>query len=110
MALRIFVNDELNELHNGLAAARALLRPGGVCAAIAFSSLEDRIIKRTFQNKELDMRKNMSLRLHRKVKDRSKGCGAWQEVGRQPVVVSEDEVKKNPRSRSAKLRIAQKVA
>ena len=39
MALRIFVNNELNELHNGLELANQLLTPGGVCAAIAFSSL-----------------------------------------------------------------------
>ena len=111
MALRIFVNDELNELYNGLSSAHAFLRPGGTCAAVAFTSLEDRIIKRVFQGKEIDLQKFMTLKQQRKGRERSQGNNrlGWKEVGKQPVEVSEEEVRKNPRARSAKLRVAQKV-
>ena len=62
MALRIFVNNELNELHNGLELAHQLLTPGGACAAIAFSSLEDRIIKRQFHGIDMNEKLNMTIK------------------------------------------------
>lgn len=49
MALRIFVNDELNELNHALTVGRRLLRPGGRLAVLSFHSLEDRLVKRHFQ-------------------------------------------------------------
>lgn len=84
-ALRIVVNDELEALKEGLKGAEKLLKPGGRLAVISFHSLEDRIVKQF-------MRKT-----------------TWQLVTKHPVRPSEKEIKENSRSRSAKLRIAEKV-
>jgi len=86
-ALRIAVNDELDALRDGLSAAIARLRGGGRVAVISFHSLEDRIVKTTFRDDE---------RLER--------------ITRKPVVADETEQAENPRSRSAKLRVAQRKA
>ncbi len=102
-ALRIAVNDELENLKKGLDAALGLLRPGGRLAAISFHSLEDRIVKRFFVE-------------HRGRMESLQGGGAvWNGVyprvriiTRGPVTASESEVKRNPRSRSAKLRVCEK--
>jgi 16S rRNA (cytosine1402-N4)-methyltransferase len=82
-ALRIAVNDELGALDRLLEALPRCLRPGGRAAVISFHSLEDRRVKRAFRNREV-----------------------WQEVTRKPVQAGEDEVRDNPRARSAKLRAA----
>jgi 16S rRNA (cytosine1402-N4)-methyltransferase len=86
-ALRIAVNHELEQLEALLAVAPRLLSPGGVLAIISFHSLEDRLVKRAF----LD-------------------AGIWQRLTTKPVVPSRAEMEQNPRSRSAKLRAARKVA
>ena len=116
-ALRIFVNDELNELNNGLEVAHAVLRPGGLCAAIAFHSLEDRIIKRQFHGQDMDAQFNMSVT--DRMRNPSVIHGAadiqplvrkrWHPVWKRPRLPSDDEVARNPRSRSAKLRAAIKL-
>jgi 16S rRNA (cytosine1402-N4)-methyltransferase len=85
-ALRIAVNDELGALESALPAAVAALKPGGRLAVIAFHSLEDRIVKR-FIRERPDL-----LPLTRK-----------------PVTPGDAEVAENPRSRSAKLRAAEKL-
>jgi 16S rRNA (cytosine1402-N4)-methyltransferase len=85
-ALRIAVNDELGALEAALPAAAAALAPGGRLAVIAFHSLEDRIVKR-FVRERRDL-----LALTRK-----------------PVTAGDPEVAANPRSRSAKLRAAEKL-
>ncbi len=104
-ALRIAVNDELDQLDRALPLAWALLREGGVLAAIGFHSLEDRRVKRFLA-------------------DRAKGCicppdmpvcgcGRTPEaalLSRRAIVPSEGEIKHNPRSSSAKLRAARKLA
>lgn len=88
-ALRIAVNDELGALEAGLDAAVRLLRPGGRLAVISFHSLEDRIVKWRFRG--------------------------WAEAGlvqvltRRPEQPRAEEVAINPRARSAKLRVAQRV-
>jgi 16S rRNA (cytosine1402-N4)-methyltransferase len=85
-ALRIAVNGELDAIRRGLDAAAARVRPGGRIVAISFHSLEDRIVKQTFRD---DPR--LSARTKR------------------PIAPSMAEVASNPRARSAKLRIAERV-
>jgi 16S rRNA (cytosine1402-N4)-methyltransferase len=88
-ALRIFVNSELDDLRKLLEAAPQLLKPGGRLVVISFHSLEDRIVKDA-------MREGAKL-------------GQYRLLTRKPVTASEDEVDRNPRSRSAKLRAAERV-
>ena len=85
-ALRIAVNDELGALRDGLEAALARTATGGRIAVISFHSLEDRIVKHTF-------REDARVRA----------------VTRKPVVATEEEVASNPRARSAKLRVAERI-
>jgi 16S rRNA (cytosine1402-N4)-methyltransferase len=86
-ALRIAVNDELDALTEGLQSAVSRLRGAGRVVAISFHSLEDRIVKQTFRSDErLDV------------------------LTRKPVVPDDQEIAENPRSRSAKLRAAQRKA
>lgn len=82
-ALRIAVNDELGALKEGLEGAKKLLKPGGRLVVISFHSLEDRIVKR-FMND-------------------------WKVLTKRPTRAGEAEREANSRSRSAKLRIAQKL-
>ncbi len=86
-ALRIAVNHELEELHALLKLLPVLLAPGGRAVLISFHSLEDRIVKNEFK--------------------RLKGEG-WQIITKKPVVPADEEIKGNPRSRSAKLRVIEK--
>ena len=85
-ALRIAVNDELGALKDGLDAATRVLRPGGRLVAISFHSLEDRIVKNTLRSDP---------RLRPLVK--------------KPIVPTAREIRENPRSRSAKLRVAERT-
>lgn len=88
-ALRIAVNDELNTLKRGLERGFARLASGGRIAVISFHSLEDRIVKNF--NKEKEELEQARI------------------ITKKPIVPSEDEVRENPRSRSAKLRILEKI-
>ncbi|MBN1640583.1 MAG: 16S rRNA (cytosine(1402)-N(4))-methyltransferase RsmH [Anaerolineae bacterium] len=102
-ALRIAVNDELARLEEGLESALAVLRPGGVLAAISFHSLEDRIVKRWIARESRDCICPPDVL--------ECVCGHRARVEaltRKPVRASEREVAQNPRSRSAKLRVARK--
>ncbi len=85
-AFRIAVNGELDELEALITAAREVVKVGGAVAIISFHSLEDRIVKRA-------------------LRDRS----AWEPLTKKPIVPGDDETGDNPRSRSAKLRVAQRV-
>lgn len=103
-ALRIAVNDELGALEKGLDSAFELLGSGGRLAVITFHSLEDRIVKQ-------------------KMADWCKGCTCPKDfpvcvcnnkpsarlINRKPVCANETELSKNPRARSAKLRICEKI-
>jgi len=84
-ALRIAVNDELGNVREALPQAVKLLRPGGRIGVISFHSLEDRIVKKFFEdNKELEV------------------------LTPKPVMAGKEELEVNPRARSAKLRVAAK--
>jgi 16S rRNA (cytosine1402-N4)-methyltransferase len=88
-ALRIFVNRELDDLKALLEAAPRVLKPGGRLVVISFHSLEDRIVKDAMRAGAKD--KHFRL------------------LTKKPVMASEDEIDRNPRSRSAKMRAAEKV-
>ena len=83
-ALRIAVNDELGALERLLAALPVILNPGGRAGIISFHSLEDRRVKQAFK------------------------ADGWQPLTKKPVEASDAEAARNPRSRSAKLRVAQR--
>jgi 16S rRNA (cytosine1402-N4)-methyltransferase len=103
-ALRIAVNDELRALEEALPAALEMLRPGGRLAVISFHSLEDRIVKQFFREKEKGCTCPPDFPIC--------VCGHEPElraVQRRPVRPGEDEIAANPRSASARLRVAIKV-
>ncbi len=85
-ALRIAVNDELGSLERGLAGAIARTRPPGRIAAISFHSLEDRIVKLRFRGDE-----------------------RVRALTKKPLLAGDDELARNPRARSAKLRVAERL-
>lgn len=103
-ALRIAVNDELESLVQMLPQARDLLRPGGRLVVISFHSLEDRLVKHFFQREERDCvcppDTPVCVCQHR---------ATLRRITRKPVRPSDEEVAANPRSRSAKLRIAERL-
>lgn len=84
-ALRVAVNRELDNLDRFLAGITGAVRLGGKLAVISFHSLEDGAVKRFFREK--------------------KGTGEWKELTKEPIIADETERRRNPRSRSAKLRV-----
>ncbi len=102
-ALRIFVNDELGELHRGLCAAERLLRPGGRLIVVSFHSLEDRIVKQ-FLRQRADVQAEGSRYMPSAP---SHGPDvSFKLLSRSAVKPSSLETSENPRSRSARLRAA----
>ena len=97
-ALRIFVNDELGELAQALFSAEKALKPGGRLVVVSFHSLEDRIVKKFFQDRS---GKAAGSRHLPEVHDRA---ATFAPVGRPMVGASDEECAVNPRARSAKLR------
>jgi 16S rRNA (cytosine1402-N4)-methyltransferase len=102
-ALRIYVNDELGELVEGLAAAERVLKAGGRLAVITFHSLEDGIVKR-FLGDRAGKEKQGSRHLPPGAP--TKRPASFRFVNRGPVTPTEEELAANPRARSAKLRAA----
>jgi 16S rRNA (cytosine1402-N4)-methyltransferase len=103
-ALRIAVNDELGALAQWLESLPAILAPGGRAAAISFHSLEDRMVKEKFRALTQACTCPPDLPVC--------ACGAkasFTPVTRKPVVAGEAEVAANPRARSAKLRVVEKL-
>ena len=103
-ALRIAVNEELASIQEVLPQAVTALRSGGRLAVISFHSLEDRIVKDFFREQAKDLINPPYERIYEQ--ERS---AVLKEVNRKPIVPSDDEIQNNPRARSAKLRIAQKL-
>jgi 16S rRNA (cytosine1402-N4)-methyltransferase len=103
-ALRIFVNEELNELANALFAAEQVLKPDGRLAVVTFHSLEDRIVKRFFQDR-FGRGGNVSRHLPAGVQ----ASATFEPVGKPVISVSDEEAAANPRSRSAKLRAGRRT-
>jgi 16S rRNA (cytosine1402-N4)-methyltransferase len=103
-ALRIAVNEELASIEEVLPQAVASLRGGGRLAVISFHSLEDRIIKGFFREQSKDLVNPPYERIYEVERK-----ATLKEVNRKPITPSEDEIKNNPRARSAKLRIAEKL-
>ena len=89
-ALRIYLNHELDEISSLFAAAPAVLKPSGRLVVISFHSLEDRIAKDSLRQGAQQ--------------------GIWEILTKKPVLPDESEIERNPRSRSAKLRAAQRTA
>ena len=105
-AVRMATNNEVDSLKSGLAAAWAVLKPSGRAAIITFHSVEDRIVKEFGREKAraYTVRGEVDLPDFR---DERAPEGRW--VTRKPVVAGEDEVRANPRARSAKLRVIEKL-
>lgn len=103
-ALRIAVNDEYGALMRGLMAAERALKPGGLLAVVSFHSVEDRMVKRFLQ-----ARGGQSGRANRYAPEIEEDTPAFQIVTRKAVGPDDDELAVNPRSRSAKLRVARRT-
>lgn len=103
-ALRIAVNDELSVLEKALPRAIQALRPGGRLAIISFHSLEDRIVKNYFRRESKGQINPPYERIY-EVERRA----TLREVNRKPITPDEKEIRENPRARSAKLRVAEKL-
>jgi 16S rRNA (cytosine1402-N4)-methyltransferase len=88
-AIRIVVNRELDEIRDLLEAAPQLLKPSGRLVVISFHSLEDRIAKDSLREGA-----------HK---------GIWEILTKKPVIADEEEIERNPRSRSAKMRAAERT-
>jgi 16S rRNA (cytosine1402-N4)-methyltransferase len=103
-ALRIAVNEELLSIEEVLPQAVDVLKPGGRLAIISFHSLEDRIIKDFFREQSKDRVNPPYERIYEEERK-----ATLKEVNRKPIVPSDEEIKTNPRARSAKLRIVEKT-
>lgn len=100
-ALRIEINDEMGALKDLLKGAEKVLKPGGRIAIISYHSLEDRLAKRFFKTGNFEGEHNTDFFGHRTVK--------WKMITKNPVEADVEEQARNPRSRSAKLRVAEKI-
>jgi 16S rRNA (cytosine1402-N4)-methyltransferase len=103
-ALRIFVNEELDELHLALAAAERVLKPGGRLVVVSFHSLEDRIVKNFLSERAKAGGGS------RHLPELAQAAPSFQLLTKRPLTPDTDEISLNPRARSAKLRAAERTA
>jgi 16S rRNA (cytosine1402-N4)-methyltransferase len=103
-ALRIFVNQELDELHLALAAAERVLKPGGRLVVVSFHSLEDRIVKNFLAGR------GKAAGGSRHLPEVAQAAPSFHILTKRPVTPDEREISANPRARSAKLRAAERTA
>ncbi|MFZ1347584.1 MAG: 16S rRNA (cytosine(1402)-N(4))-methyltransferase RsmH [Tabrizicola sp.] len=104
-AIRIAVNTEFQELAEGLNAAERALKPGGLLAVVTFHSLEDRIVKRFFQAAS-----GQESNANRYAPAKADTAARFQMVTRKAVAPDAAEIARNPRARSAKLRVGRRTA
>ena len=101
--LRIFVNQELDELHLALAAAERVLKPGGRLVVVSFHSLEDRIVKNFL------VERGKAGGGSRHLPEFTQAAPSFVILTKRPIVADDEEISSNPRSRSAKLRAAERT-
>ena len=101
-ALRIEVNEELTALRELLQQVPLLLKPGGRVAIITFHSLEDRLVKNFFRRGSFEETEENPFTMQQTVNE-------LKVITKKPITPGEEELKQNPRSRSAKLRVAEKL-
>ncbi|WP_029587388.1 16S rRNA (cytosine(1402)-N(4))-methyltransferase RsmH [Bradyrhizobium sp. URHD0069] len=102
-ALRIFVNEELDELHLALSAAERVLKPGGRLVAVSFHSLEDRIVKNFL------VERSKAGGGSRHLPEVAQAAPSFHILTKRPVTPDDAETTANPRARSAKLRAAERT-
>lgn len=103
-ALRIVVNEELAAVEITLPQAVASLNTGGRCAVISFHSLEDRIVKEYFREQSKDLINPPYERIYEEERK-----AVVKSVSKKPILPTEEELQENPRARSAKLRVIEKL-
>ena len=103
-ALRIFVNGELESVESILPQAVSALTVGGVCAVISFHSLEDRIVKDFFREQSKDLINPPYEQIYEVERK-----AVVKIINKKPITASDEEIKDNPRARSAKLRVVEKL-
>jgi 16S rRNA (cytosine1402-N4)-methyltransferase len=105
-AIRLYLNEELDELAKGLAAAERLLRTGGRLVVVTFHSLEDRIAKRFFASRSAPGPR--ASRHLPEISDEGR-APSFRLLNRRPLEPSHEEIRRNPRSRSARLRAGERT-
>lgn len=100
-AIRIEVNDELNALKEMLTQAQDLLKPGGRLVVISYHSLEDRLVKNLIQKGNFEGELEQDFYGNKLL--------SFKKISRKPILPTEEEIKRNNRARSAKLRVAEKL-
>lgn len=100
-AIRIEVNDELNALKEMLTQAQELLKPGGRLVVISYHSLEDRLVKNLIQKGNFEGELEQDFYGNKLL--------SFKKISRKPILPTEEEIKRNNRARSAKLRVAEKL-